>query len=189
MLLDIAFGILLSLFAKHYLHMQITVWLVLVCVLFSMAPDMDALFFLLTGKKINFKHRELLHYPVIFAILGMAVYIVFGREWGILFLLGIAWHFFNDVAGCLGWGIRLFWPFSRKNFRIQLVPIHQAPGKPKLPYKFLYIWTPEEVEKNAAQYGDPDWIRNIFFRINSLLIIEIIGLVVALALFVIYGFG
>jgi len=189
MLLDIAFGILLSLFAKNYLHMQITVWLVLACVLFSLAPDMDALFFLLTGKRINYKHREVLHYPVIFIILGLAVYAVFGREWGILFLLGVAWHFFNDVAGCLGWGIRLFWPFSRKSVRIQLLPIHQAPGKPKLPYRFLNIWTMQEIEKNAEVYGDPDWVKNIFFKINPLLIIEIFGLTIALVLFAIYGFG
>jgi membrane-bound metal-dependent hydrolase YbcI (DUF457 family) len=187
MLLDIAFGILLSLFAKNYLHMQITVWLVLACVLFSLAPDMDALFFLLTGKRINYKHREVLHYPVIFIILGLAVYAVFGREWGILFLLGVAWHFFNDVAGCLGWGIRLFWPFSRKNFRIFLLPSHKAPDKPKIPYKFLYVWTPAEVEKIAEQYGDRDWIKNIFFKPSIILFTEIAGLIIALMIFIFYG--
>lgn len=142
-------------------------------------PDIDFLyvFFKQKGNLLH-SHREILHKPLIFIILGLII-LFFNKIIGILFILAIFWHFINDTIG-IGWGIQWLWPFSKKFYKLGFINFYRAPRKPRLPFKFLYIWDSEEILEIEEKYGDPDWIKNIYLRFNKILIIELLFLIISI---------
>lgn len=185
MFLDIAVGILLSVFANWYFHLDLTPVLILICIFFTLSPNIDFLVSLLSKDRwqmVN-RHRDLLHYPLFFLPIGLLLMSLFGKEWSILFLSGAFLHFAQDSV-IFGWGVRWLWPFKKNHYVFLRGSLPSE--KPGLPFRFMYAWTPEEVEKIGAEYGDPNWIENLYFRPSLILMGELLSLVIALAILYIY---
>lgn len=183
MFLDIALGILLSIFGNQYFQIELTPLFILICILFTLSPDLDYLIYLIKkrGKsdQMDHGHRDILHYPLIFIPLGILILLPFGTKWSVLFGLGAFLHFLHDSVGIgLGWGIQWLWPFSKNYYYFFRKSLWTE--KRGLPLRFLYVWKPEEVKRIAAEYGDPNWIKNFYLRLNPILIIEVLSLLVAL---------
>lgn len=187
MFLDISFGILLSIFASQYFGLQLTIFLVLLNIAFVLLPDMDFILSVLYRGKLGamHSHREIFHHPLILIPLGFIILFIFNKTYALLFLLGISWHFLNDTI-TLGFGVHWLWPFSNKYFSLFGMCGYQAPGKPRMPFKILYIWSPREVEELEKKYGDPDWIKNIYLKPHPLAIVEYLVFIFSMILLIIY---
>lgn len=185
MFLDIGLGILLSVFANLYFYLELNIFLVIFCITFTLLPDIDFLISLFTSdsNKIIHRHRDLLHYPLIFIVLGLFILFLVGEEWGILFIIGSILHFLHDSIG-IGWGVSWLWPFSKNHLAFFRGSLKTERGG--LPFKFLYIWTHEEVDKLMNKYGDFNWIRNIYFRPSFIFITEILFFLLSLVIFYFY---
>jgi len=186
MILDIAIGVLLSVFGNLYFQIDLTLLFILICVFFVLSPDFDYLIYLITGRKSDKRthcHRNIFHYPLVFIPLGILILLPLGKEWSVLFGLGSFFHFFHDSIG-IGWGVQWFRPFSKNYYAFFRRSILKE--KRGLLFRFLYIWKPKEVDGLAAEYGDPHWVKNLYLRANPILITEILTLVVALFILLIY---
>jgi hypothetical protein len=162
MLLDIGVGILAAL----WLHEPI-----LLGIIFSLLPDVDMLISLVRyrGSAGVYKHRDLLHLPIVYVLVGLALY-PFSPSTALLYIVCSLAHFLHDSIG-LGWGVQWLWPFSRNHF--SFLYVYQPSGKPALPRKMVYRWRHEEIESLDKIHGDPDWIRHIYLDLHPFAIIEI----------------
>ncbi|MCX6813193.1 MAG: metal-dependent hydrolase [Candidatus Azambacteria bacterium] len=187
MFLDIAVGILLSIGVSWYFNVELTFILILTSVLFALSPDIDFLWVSLRigVTKVTHIHREILHHPLVFIPIGAIVLIPFGKIFVVTFILAAFWHFLNDTL-TTGWGVQWFWPFSKKYYKLLGGMIYQAPDKPKLPLKFFYAWTPEEAEGIELKHGDPNWLKNIYFKLHPLAIVEYLFFIFSVILLIIY---
>ncbi len=56
----------------------------------------------------------------------------------------------------------------------------------ELPSKALYSWSPSEIDRLSSQYGDRDWIRNVYFRFHPYAIAEMLVFIFALIALFLY---
>lgn len=184
MFLDIAFGILLAVWISAYFNISLSLFAVFIAVLFVLLPDFDFLVELFkrgnVGKEGMKEHRKISHYPSVYIFVAVLIFLIFGKFWGLLFSLAAAFHFIHDSIG-FGWGIQWFWPFSKNHYIFLRESLYSE--KPGLPFKFLYVLTPEQAKAMAAKYGDPNWIKNFYLRPNLMLAFEIIVLAAAILVF------
>lgn len=187
MFLDISFGILLSIFASQYFGLELTIFLVLLNIAFVLLPDIDFILAVLYRGKLGtmHSHREIFHHPLILIPLGFIILFIFNKTYALLFLLAISWHFLNDTI-TLGFGVHWLWPLSNKYFKFFGGWYYRAPGKPRLPFKILYIWLPQEIEGLEKNYGDPDWIKNIYLKFHPWAIFEYLIFMFSIILLIIY---
>jgi membrane-bound metal-dependent hydrolase YbcI (DUF457 family) len=174
MLLDIGVGILSSIALSRFFNISLTPFFLTAGIVFTLLPDID--FLISPGKSIGRKgheHRSILHYPLLFIPIGTIILFFFNYELAILFAVTTLLHFMHDSIG-IGWGIPWLYPFSRNHYAF----LYQYDS----PQKFIYIWTPREVEKNANDHGDPDWIKNIYFKLHPYAIIEFLIFILAVIL-------
>lgn len=187
MFLDIAIGILSAIFASWFFKVSLTASFLLAGITFALSPDLDYFLFLITGGRNSeaHKHRDILHYPLLFLPIGTVVLYPLGKEWMAIFILGTSLHFIHDMIG-LGWGVKILWPFNRDNFALFFH--YSPPGYKKLPSKLLYIWKPEEIQGLIEEYGDPNWFKNIYLRLNPILITELIVFLAAVLVLFFYDY-
>jgi hypothetical protein len=88
-------------------------------------------------------------------------------------------HFVHDGIG-IGWGVQWFYPIKENHY--MFFYRYHAPSKPPIPFQYMYSWKPEEVDALAEKHGDPDWIKNIYFKWHPYAIAELLGLLIALAI-------
>jgi len=180
MFLDIAIGILLAVWTSVNFNVALSFW-VFPAVLFILLPDVDFFIELFkrgsVGKEGIKEHRRITHYPLAYIPVVILIFLLFGKLWGLIFSLAVALHFIHDSA-VFGWGVQWLWPFSKKHYIFFRKSLYSE--KPGLPFKFLYIWTPEQAEAMANEYGDSNWIKNFYLRPNLILAIEILALIVAI---------
>lgn len=160
MFFDIGIGILLALFGATLFHWQLTLWLIIVCIIFALLPDIDMLS--LASKKLNEffgGHRGWLHTPYFHIHLSIAVGFIFGLQWMFLYSVGVLLHLVHDTLW-IGNGIAWFWPFSFKR------------------YKFFS-------QEHVARPGE-GWIKTFYFRPNLVTIIEYGVFLVALIALLLY---
>lgn len=171
MLLDIGVGILAALWLGQ------PVWL---GILFSLLPDFDMLVSLVKyrGNSGVYKHRDLLHLPIIYIAIGTALYFYDPRV-AALFLICTMLHFVHDSIG-LGWGVQWLWPISRDHF--SFLYLYQPPGKPALPKKYFYRFPHGEMAKLDAEFGDPNWVHNIYVQLHPFSLVELAVFSVAIAI-------
>src|SRR6185436_6524853 len=107
MLLDIGVGILAALWFGE------PVWL---GILFALLPDIDAVinFARFRSTRFAYRHRDLLHLPIIYVLIAFAVYF-FNPPVAALFLICTLLHFVHDSIG-IGWGVQWLWPFCTDHF-------------------------------------------------------------------------
>lgn len=183
--LDIAFGIYLAIAANSILDIPLTLFSVVLLILFTLSPDLDAIISAIKRGNLgdeNHFHRNLMHYPLIFTPAGAVLTVVIlGKEYAILFVLASIFHFLHDSIGT-GWGVRWLYPFSKKNYKL----FYQVDTWKKEARKLIYAWSPEELKAVMKKYHNPNWLKEIYLQGHPIGIFEYISLVVALILLVLF---
>lgn len=183
MFLDIAIGIITSIFISNVYSIDLTTQLLISGIIFNLLPDLDAIISLLkNNEKFSHYHRDLFHKPIIFIILGILIYFYLSQPLGLLFILNTLAHFVHDSIG-IGWGVQWLWPFNKNHYAFFY--LYSLPHK-KIPRKLIYCWTHKELPDVVKEYGDEDWIRNIYFKFHPYAIIEYISLILTIFILVRY---
>ncbi len=178
MFLDIAIGILLSIWVNSFFQVNLSMSLIIAGIIFALLPDID--FFIeftkygSVGGKVIREHREIMHFPLSYIPSVFLIYILFGSMWAVFFGLAILAHFLHDSVG-IGWGIKWLWPFSNRAFKLF------SDKRGKLSSHLLVSWDHKELTEVVTKYGDPDWIRNIYLRLHPISVIEFLSFLFALA--------
>ena len=179
MLLDIGVGILLGLLVNTFSSEYSTTIFVAMGVFATLAPDIDFIYHLIKGGNLknDHRHREVLHQPV-FLLVGTILFgLLFSPILGLVFALGVISHFIHDSIG-IGWGVQWLYPFKTDHFTF-FYRVHTA-NKPKPPKKVIYVWPNDKIDELSREYGDPDWVKNIYLKWHPFAIFELIVFVVAL---------
>ncbi|MBI2010741.1 MAG: metal-dependent hydrolase [Candidatus Colwellbacteria bacterium] len=179
MLLDIGVGILLSIFTSNLFGLSLTGSFLISGIIFSLFADIDYIFHLIKGgdSKNAYKHRYLLHYPLLYIPAGIFVISFSNPDLAILFGFCSFAHFLHDSIG-IGWGIQWLYPFKKDHY--MFLYRYTPPHKERLPWQIIYIWRHDDIDALARKYGDEDWIRNIYWRWHPYAIIEFLTFIIAL---------
>lgn len=164
MVLDAGVGMLLASFFGVGFDIQPSAFFITLGVLGALSPDIDFIMWTLLHKghihdpKV-YKHRDLMHYPLIFVpLVGLVTSYFFGRFSGLLVSAGAVAHFLHDTTG-LGGGIRWLWPFDNRAYYIE---------KTRLDGFKLYRWTEADILAREKELGAANWIRKLYqpFSLN-----------------------
>lgn len=188
LLADIANGIFAIVFAAYITQTEVLWWYFLIGIPLAMCPDLDALPELFKRGKISASsayphdHRDTLHFPVLFLLMGGLLAWQFGF-WGFVFLLATLFHFLNDLYGT-GWGIPLFWPVTKKRYKLfgrrvnRLKSVLLADGDwsnistQERRFRILVSWNKEELDSYIVQWGMDNWIKKTYFKLNWISCVE-----------------
>jgi hypothetical protein len=169
MFLDIGVGILGALGFSSLFGTPFTWPLALVGILFALLPDADFVLRWAMRRrigKVNHRHREFLHYPLLYVSIGsIAVGAATDMQFAFLFAALSLAHFIHDTMG-IGWGIAWLYPFSPDFFKA----FSERDGR--FSRRLLVRWTPAEQNEVERLRGDPDWFRNIYLRMHPISITE-----------------
>lgn len=180
MTLDIGIGIFAAIIVSKLFSLELTPLLVGAGIGFALLPDIDFIYSLVRNGHSNHRavarHRDIIHYPLIYLPLGALFAMPFGFQWSFLFLLASLGHFLHDSIG-IGWGIPWLWPFTQKNY--SFFYRYSPPGK-KFPQRLIHRWERSELDRLIDEYGDPDWLRNIYFRLHPFFVVELLFFLIAL---------
>lgn len=160
MLLDIKLGLVWALLVGAIFGEPFTLWWFLAGAAFALLPDIDALIELSMSGTISGKtagaHRTLLHQPLLYVPVVVVVWVFAGSAWGILLMLGIAGHFAHDLVG-MGYGVRLFWPFSKRWYKC----FSSKDGEIHYDRRHLVVsWSDEEMRALLDRRGNDAWLRD-----------------------------
>lgn len=137
--------------------------MVLIGVIFALLPDMDFLIYWIKEKKtpgkFSHNHRDLFHLPLLYIPIGSFIVFWLGWIYLFLFVFNSLLHFLHDSFG-IGWGIKWTYPLSKKTQKFFFLK------------RFINSWDEDELQKIAEKYGDPNWIKNIYFRPTLISITE-----------------
>lgn len=171
MFLDVGVGILVSIFVSAVLGVEFLLLLVVTSVFFALFPDFDFLYFYPKKEdtKYDHKHRDYIHYPLIYLSVGTSlILLLFGRSWGLVFLLSSFLHFVHDSIG-IGWGVKWLFPFLKNNYAFFY--LYSKKIKKGL-RKRVFVFTPEELPSVVREHGDTNWVKNIYFKWHPIAIFE-----------------
>ena len=185
MFLDAGIGILMAILISATFQVKLTVFLIVIGILFALGPDLD--FLLLYLQKHNhrddYKHRDIIHFPLLYLPIGtILIFLLFGKIWASLFFIASFLHFIHDSIS-IGWGIKWLFPFSRKN--IAFFHLYSR----KLKYgliKPIHIFNEKELPLVVAEHGDADWVKNIYYKWHPIAIIEFLVFVISLIVLYFY---
>ncbi len=170
MFLDIGAGLMLGILVGILTNNN-SMLLVILGGLAALAPDLDFLIYLY---KKNFKtdefsheHRDLFHKPILFSLGGGLIFLFFSPTLSLLWFLGTIFHFVHDTMHH-GWGIKWGYPFDKRYFIFSS----------RVPKKI--IQTKEEQRELAIKYGNSEWLKEGYLRINRGLILELIVLAIGI---------
>ena len=189
MFLDIAIGIYVAAFLGKFLNFDPNIWFFLGGILITVLPDSDFLIlFLKRGRdkdKIDdCKHRDYIHYPLIYLPLGFLIfYLTGGMEWALLFLLCSFLHFLHDSIA-VGWGIKWLYPFSKNNFAFFY--LYSRKIKKGL-RKFIFSFDKKTQDYYIRKHGDKNWIKNIYYKLHPIEIVELIFFVSSIIFLLFYN--
>ena len=183
MLLDIGIGILSSIIVGKFYALTLTPFLVELGIAFALLPDIDFIYSVAKhwradNERAIIKHRDLVHYPMIYLPIGALIALSFGPQFSLLFLFASLGHFLHDSIG-IGWGIPWLWPFTEKNY--SFFYRYTTPEK-KFPKKMVYRWERGTIDELIDEYHDEDWLENIYFRFHPFFLTEILFFVAALVI-------
>src|SRR3989344_6883374 len=134
----------------------------------SLLPDIDMLIYRLQGGKMDkwaHKHRDISHYPLITVpILAGVAYYFYGIWHCVILAIAMSCHYRHDIPEP-GWGIRLFYPFSKKYIAYRSRDGIEAPQ--------WYAWTAKEQDEIANEYGNDKWVKDWTFWVPSLAVLTV----------------
>lgn len=185
MFLDIGVGILVAMLTSDVFKAALTFWLVIFSVLFALLPDADFLYFYPKrhDTKYDHKHRDLIHYPLLYLPIGsLIIWVIFGQVYGFIFFLSSFFHFLHDSIG-IGWGIKWLYPFSENNF--SFFYLYSRKYKRGLK-KLVFIFTKENISKYVTDHGDPDWVKNIYYKWHPIAVVEFLVFILSIIALIFY---
>jgi len=183
LLADIANGLFAVLIAGYVSGTEVVWWHFVIGVLLAMSPDLDAIPELLRRGRVSCDaeyvsdHRDMLHYPVLFVLVGVLLILFVNTFFGTMFLAATMLHFFNDFYGT-GWGIPLFWPLTDRRYKFcarragRLKRLLKANGDwDTLPhderrFKILVSWSRDELDSYIERFGIDDWATPYYLTTN-----------------------
>ncbi len=185
MFLDFGLGILAAIISCIIFSVDLTIGLLIFSVLVAVLPDVDFLYFYPKREdtKYDHIHRNFIHYPLLYLPLGVLItFIFFGSVWAVAFFLSSLFHFIHDSIG-IGWGIKWLYPFSKKNYAFfYLYSRRRKKGLRKL----IFSFDDEEQKRCVRKHGDPNWVKNIYFKGHPIAIVEFIGFIISLIILLAY---
>lgn len=187
MFLDIGVGILTAIFIDSIYQVDSFVWLVVVGIFFSLLPDLDFIYYKLDKKKKfekGYAHRNLFHLPFLYLPLGtLMIWILFGKLWGLLFLITSFMHFAHDSIA-YGRGVKWLYPFSGDGFAF--IYLYSRVVKNGL-WAPMFVFNKESIAKFDEEHGDENWLENIFYKFHPIAIVEWAVFIISLIVLMIYG--
>lgn len=185
MFLDIALGIFSVIFISWFFHINPDFWVFLFAIIFTLLPDADFLFFYPKrgDTKEDYKHRDIIHYPLIYLPIGTSIiWLIFGKAWSLLFLVASFLHFVHDSIG-IGWGIKWLYPFSRNNYAFFY--LYSKKIKKGL-RKFVFSFSEKELPNYVKEHGDADWVKNIYYKWHPIAVAEFLVFLMSIIILIIY---
>lgn len=177
--LDIGIGLILGTSLFSVVDMGYVQCLVL-GVTAMLLPDIDFIIAFIRKRTIpHSDHRDLLHAPLLFIPVAGVLGSLICWQVGVLFMIGALLHFIHDSIG-IGWGVRWLYPLTPISYLL----LYKAgtPTNKDMPNKLFYAWSPTERDELMQMYGDPHWIRNIYFRLHPYSLVEYAVAVIGVAL-------
>ncbi|MBU2564137.1 metal-dependent hydrolase [Patescibacteria group bacterium] len=178
MLADIGIGIFSAIIASKLFQTKITLFTVIIGIVFALLPDMDFLIEWIKRKrmpgKFSHEHRNLFHLPFLYVPIGSFVVFLFGWIYLFIFVFNSFLHFLHDSFG-IGWGIKWIYPFSERNYKFF------TGNNNRFSKRFIISWNKEELQKAVEKYGDPNWIKNTYFRPTLISITEAVVFLISIA--------
>lgn len=189
MILDIALGISLATLVAEWFGFNATATWYVLGVVFALLPDVDLVLTRLSAAmrkagsgvgKFTHEHRDLLHYPILFAAAAVLLFLFEGPEVGTLFSLTLLAHFLHDSVH-IGWGVVWLWPFSHRSFKFF------SDEKGGWSWHFVRSWSKKELRTVSGQYGNDNWLKHyylspsptLFFEVCMLIIVCVVAYLVA----------
>ncbi len=167
--LDLGVGLLLGVLLDKISSLPYGVCL-LIGLASSLLPDLDFILpYLKTRRQPDSSHRDGLHYPLIVVpIVGFLGYLI-EPQIGLILALGCLLHFVHDSFG-VGFGVKWLYPYKKNSY---LFFYHAGlPTNKEMPRKKLHSWNDDQRKHMAEKFGDPDWIKNIYFRLHPFGVFE-----------------
>lgn len=184
---DIGHGIILTIIMLKIFDLEPRFIYFIFGFFFSVAPDLDAIKELIKFKNVAASkgrtedHRDGLHYPVLWIIFG-ALLIWHDNFIGTFFLSGVLLHFINDSWGT-GWGVQWLWPLSKRSYKFFSRPDKDADVTLS---NLLVSWDSDQKKVMMEQFGNPNFIQDIYLRPTKISIIEYGIFIFSIVLLIIY---
>lgn len=168
MIFDIGIGFLIASLMGALAEQSPAIGFILLGAGGALAPDIDALVWLVRSRgRIDewmHRHRDLLHYPLLFVPVAALVGWTIQGSMGAVLLAGCSFaHFLHD-SGSEGWGIRWLWPLDRRYFQF----VRSTGGWERR------IWTRQEQDAAVRRGGDARWFKRAYGRGGDRLKMELI---------------
>lgn len=182
MLLDIGLGIFIAIATSKVFGQAFDWRLVVASIVLMLLPDTDVLFGFLKGRGLGsfgHEHRNFFHYPIVYVGIGLIFLFLLGldKKWFFVFAIASFLHFLHDSIG-IGWGIQWLWPFSDTYYAFLYLY--------KMPFRFIYSFTPAKQVDVAKKFGDSNWIKNIYFNFHPIGIVEALVFIVSIIALIIF---
>jgi len=180
MLLDIGNGIIIPILLSKIFGFEVTNSYVIFGIIFSLLPDIDFIFYKIFSKKSgdqDHTHRNILHCPIIYILVGSFIIFIFYPALLSLFIICSVLHFIHDSIG-IGWGVQWFAPFN-KNYYQFFYTVNKNTDK-----SLVYTYKPEELEVLSEKYGDKDWFKNIYLKFHPYSFVEFIVFIISVIVFI-----
>lgn len=104
--------------------------------------------------KYAHEHRDGIMHSLFFPPLMLLLAWFVMPEYKLPVFFAVASHPLLDLWG-IGWGVKLFYPFSEKTFKL----FFQG--------KWIVALSPQELETIVEQKGDDEWLRKVYIDFNS----------------------
>lgn len=186
MFIDVSLGILSALVATSIFSVNLNLYILLIAIFLALIPDIDLLIYILRGydMKFAYKHRDILHLPVVYLVISLFIYVI-NPLFSLIFFFSTFFHFLHDSIG-IGWGVSWLWPFSKKHFAFFY--IYQSSKKPHITKKLVYVFKQDEIDELYKKYGDHELLKNVYLKLNIHLLIELLIFIIVLVILYQHGF-
>ncbi len=183
MLLDIGLGILIPIMLSKIFGSELTDSFLAFGILFSLLPDIDfiihKLFLPKTSSLKDYRHREILHFPILYIITGAIIVFIVKKDLVLLFIICSLFHFIHDSIG-IGWGVQWFAPFNRNYYQFLYT------ANKNLDWSLVYKYKPEELDGMVEKYGDKDWFRKIYLKFHPYSLFELFIFIISIIILFLY---
>ncbi|MFH0840943.1 MAG: metal-dependent hydrolase [bacterium] len=177
-------GCLIFLLFGEFFNFEISGWYLICGVIAGMLPDIISIFFTSQTTRFNHLHRDNISHSILLPLIIFFIIAFLNIQLSIITLIAILSHYLIDIIKIkikndkfnlfvLGWGLKLFYPFSKK----QIMFFYK---------KNKCIYTQKEIDQLIEQYGDKNWIKNLFFKPTVNALIEYLSLIITIILIIKY---
>jgi membrane-bound metal-dependent hydrolase YbcI (DUF457 family) len=160
---DIGSGIFFTHFLSKVLSYPVSWWGYVLGIFFALVPDFDVAIQKVRGSKVDSKHREITHYPMLVITMAFLVVGLLGLSsfWAALAALCLFAHFLHDSIGEANrWGVKWLAPFFPNSYQLFM---RKSPDEPR---RVICVWTPEELKRVKPLFLET-WLRDYYLRVTG----------------------